>query len=317
MELHPLSRFEKFPNADGTFLCNLCWESGCGPVYLCLHCNMKIHAACAASTKQQTHFSHHQHPLLLHYYGNRFPQYCGSCGLVIQSWCFVCETCNFYIHCLCVKAPRFIIHHSHIHPLEISKYSIIDLHRCNACMDLLTDLAYKCTVCKYGLHQHCATFFPIIKEHPKHPNHSLQLSYQPLDQRSFVCSECNEERRGWQFHCDTCNYSMDAQCANFLHQIEHTNHLASNAAASSDSLVISSNDLNAAERVLRFAREITNRADQDKEDVCCSICFEKGDFGKQKKITSCGHNFHEVCLHKWMENKQTCPICRYDLSVAM
>ncbi|MCO5557654.1 hypothetical protein L7F22_011222 [Adiantum nelumboides] len=194
-----------------------------------------------------------------------------SCGLVIGSWCFACKICNFYIHSLCVKALRFINHRTHVHPLELSKSSLSYLqYRCNACTELLTDhLAYKCTICNYGLHQHCATLDLQHPKHPKHPNQRLIPIYQPLNfPRSFVCSECNEERSGWKFFCPTCSGSMDAQCANFFHQIEHTNHLASNAAASSDSLAISSNDL-------RFAREITNAADQDKEDVCCSICFWK------------------------------------------
>ncbi|MCO5559283.1 hypothetical protein L7F22_012879 [Adiantum nelumboides] len=251
---HPLSLFENYPNTTGTFVCNLCWEPGCGPVYLCLHCNVNIHAACAASTKQQTHFSHPLHPLLLHHVGNFFRR-CGSCSLPIKSWCFACISCNIYIHSLCVKAPRFVVHHSHPHPLQIFNTSASNSHRCNACTKPLKDQVYLCTSCEYGLHQFCATLSLHIYKHPKHPNHILRLSCRPLNGKSFVCSGCNEEQKGWQFHCKICDYSIDAECAKFFHEIEHRNHVAGNAVASSDILAISKDDVSAVERVLQFARE--------------------------------------------------------------
>jgi hypothetical protein len=31
----------------------------------------------------------------------------------------------------------------------------------------------------------------------------------------------------------------------------------------------------------------------------------------------CGHNFHSECLRTWLAQKPTCPVCRYDLRVAL
>jgi hypothetical protein len=50
------------------------------------------------------------------------------------------------------------------------------------------------------------------------------------------------------------------------------------------------------------------------EDIQCSICranFENGDI--IRKINSCNHTFHQACIDKWFEEKDTCPVCRTKL----
>jgi hypothetical protein len=31
---------------------------------------------------------------------------------------------------------------------------------------------------------------------------------------------------------------------------------------------------------------------------------------KIKKLQKCGHEFHQMCIEKWFENSNTCPLCR-------
>jgi hypothetical protein len=40
----------------------------------------------------------------------------------------------------------------------------------------------------------------------------------------------------------------------------------------------------------------------------CSICLEF--MYKFKKLTKCGHQFHQTCIEKWFEKNNTCPLCR-------
>lgn len=50
------------------------------------------------------------------------------------------------------------------------------------------------------------------------------------------------------------------------------------------------------------------------ENTQCSICranFENGDI--IRKICSCNHTFHQECVDKWFEDKDTCPVCRTKL----
>lgn len=47
----------------------------------------------------------------------------------------------------------------------------------------------------------------------------------------------------------------------------------------------------------------------------CSIClsqFEENDL--VRKLT-CQHHFHGSCIDRWLENHQTCPLCKHDLTL--
>ena len=43
----------------------------------------------------------------------------------------------------------------------------------------------------------------------------------------------------------------------------------------------------------------------------CSVCLEQITTSKVK--TKCGHFFHKSCIEKWLEQQNTCPICRIQL----
>ena len=45
----------------------------------------------------------------------------------------------------------------------------------------------------------------------------------------------------------------------------------------------------------------------------CSICYENLRSFQIVRELSCGHKFHQKCVDKWFENKDTCPLCRYCL----
>lgn len=53
------------------------------------------------------------------------------------------------------------------------------------------------------------------------------------------------------------------------------------------------------------------------ERICC-ICLDSiyNKFSFQKNRTlACSHTFHNKCIAKWMVHKNTCPICREDISM--
>lgn len=50
------------------------------------------------------------------------------------------------------------------------------------------------------------------------------------------------------------------------------------------------------------------------EATICSICrgdIENGDI--IRTINTCNHSFHQTCIDKWFEDKNTCPVCRCNL----
>merc|ERR1719476_41337 len=51
----------------------------------------------------------------------------------------------------------------------------------------------------------------------------------------------------------------------------------------------------------------------------CPICFASpcDDNEDEMLAPRCGHAFHKECLKSWLKRHPTCPVCRFDLSVAV
>jgi len=43
------------------------------------------------------------------------------------------------------------------------------------------------------------------------------------------------------------------------------------------------------------------------EDSCCAICYETNSL----ETLTCNHEFCQECIHKWKEEKMSCPVCRH------
>ncbi|XP_071483296.1 RING finger protein 24-like [Diadema antillarum] len=42
----------------------------------------------------------------------------------------------------------------------------------------------------------------------------------------------------------------------------------------------------------------------------CAVCLEEFRAGEKVGQCPCSHNFHVVCVSKWLEAHETCPICQ-------
>lgn len=47
----------------------------------------------------------------------------------------------------------------------------------------------------------------------------------------------------------------------------------------------------------------------------CIICLSEFQVGEKESILPCLHIFHSSCIETWINNKQWCPICKYDISL--
>eukprot|EP01138_Halocafeteria_seosinensis_P006806 gb/GECG01006959.1/.p1 GENE.gb/GECG01006959.1/~~gb/GECG01006959.1/.p1 ORF type:complete len:217 (+),score=18.17 gb/GECG01006959.1/:1-651(+) len=45
----------------------------------------------------------------------------------------------------------------------------------------------------------------------------------------------------------------------------------------------------------------------------CAICADDFREGQRVACLPCEHGFHEQCVDKWLRQKNTCPVCRYEL----
>ncbi|MCO5609385.1 hypothetical protein L7F22_063611 [Adiantum nelumboides] len=354
---HSLTLLPSSPYPSNGFHCNLCHEQGCGPVYHCSDCDFDLHVSCAAMTIQHTHFAHPHHPLHLTPCGSR-QRKCDSCGSGIHTWSFHCEPCDFDMHSVCARAQRFIMHPQHPHPLELIESANIEGPiQCSGCRKSVTNLFYCCRICRFNLHQVCATLPSRIK-HVKHQAHMLVLIDAPAKEYKFwpTCRDCGHAIEGWRFHCRTCEFSLHPTCAKLIHELPHyhaeASHEANNATPSAVKMrtapvhslmppfvstishapanidVPNNNDWEAVEKVLRFAQEMVkvtvphaaesaSSDHQHGEQDYCPTCLEGFDPTNPKKLTSCGHSFHLACILEWMERSSHCPICRSHIGIEL
>ena len=50
------------------------------------------------------------------------------------------------------------------------------------------------------------------------------------------------------------------------------------------------------------------------EENCeCSICADKYKEGEYKRELCCSHVFHKKCIDKWLQNNNSCPMCRKNI----
>lgn len=49
------------------------------------------------------------------------------------------------------------------------------------------------------------------------------------------------------------------------------------------------------------------------EENTCSVCKDEFEIGSTCLSMPCKHNFHEDCLLPWLKERNSCPVCRYEL----
>ncbi|KAI5079679.1 hypothetical protein GOP47_0005158 [Adiantum capillus-veneris] len=166
----------------------------------------------------------------------------------------------------------------------------------------------------------------------------------PKDEANFTCAQCGEQGKTWRFLCASCRFYVHPRCVRVLHELPRPSlevspqEERSNAStwSPSSSMVqnvscvppLSSHDLEAAEKVLRFAQEMLKvsassvthnpsiECANDEQDTC-PTCLEGYDNANPKRSTSCGHHFHLSCILQWMERSTRCPICRKNVNIRM
>lgn len=48
----------------------------------------------------------------------------------------------------------------------------------------------------------------------------------------------------------------------------------------------------------------------------CSICYEDFSIANRVKILAeCGHEYHDTCINKWLENEKRCPVCNKGVNI--
>lgn len=62
------------------------------------------------------------------------------------------------------------------------------------------------------------------------------------------------------------------------------------------------------------SRIITYSSNVDLDTTSCSICAQEWQHGEEvRKLTGCRHYFHKMCVDTWLQDHNTCPLCRTNI----
>lgn len=69
-----------------------------------------------------------------------------------------------------------------------------------------------------------------------------------------------------------------------------------------------------AETISRLeSKSITEEDFVEDQEPICPICHETMQLGSTINKIQCGHKFHKECITRWLQNRTTCPNCRYTI----
>ncbi|XP_028765814.1 uncharacterized protein LOC114723749 [Neltuma alba] len=104
-----------------------------------------------------------------------------------------------------------ISHFSHPEHKLRFEYSEIPF-KCDGCKEVGIGSRYKCSICDYDLHVHCAVPPPSIS-HPFYRKCSFQFLSRPPGEMARYCNACEKDVSGFVYHCGSCGFDLHPCCA--------------------------------------------------------------------------------------------------------
>ncbi|XP_054779339.1 protein VACUOLELESS GAMETOPHYTES-like [Prosopis cineraria] len=84
--------------------------------------------------------------------------------------------------------------------------------KCDGCKEVGIGSRYKCSMCDYDLHVHCAIPSPSIC-HPFYKKCSFQFLIRPPGEMARYCNACEKGVSGFVYHCRSCGFDLHPCCA--------------------------------------------------------------------------------------------------------
>lgn len=99
------------------------------------------------------------------------------------------------------------------HPQHKLKFEYADVpFKCDGCKEIGMGSSYKCSICEYDLHMHCAIPGPSIY-HPFYPKCSFIFMSRPPGIVPRYCNACERGVTGFLYHCRSCGFDLHPCCA--------------------------------------------------------------------------------------------------------
>nr|GEW02063.1 C1-like protein [Tanacetum cinerariifolium] len=103
---------------------------------------------------------------------------------------------------------------SHLsHPEHRLTYDYAQIpFKCDGCKEAGIGSHYKCTICDYDLHVHCALLSASIS-HPFYTKCSFEFFTMPPGSEPRYCNACEKDISGFVYHCKACGFDLHPCCA--------------------------------------------------------------------------------------------------------
>ena len=116
-----------------------------------------------------------------------------------------------------------IKHFSHEHVLKLTDDEVLNNQKCYACVRAILPPFYSCVNCSFFLHESCAKL-PQKKKHPLHRHPLTLLPTSPYLSKTFWCYACKRTCNGFNYICETCDFTLDVQCSLISDILTHPGH---------------------------------------------------------------------------------------------
>lgn len=106
-----------------------------------------------------------------------------------------------------VEIPHFS------HPQHKLRFEYTEVpFKCDGCKEVGIGSRYRCGLCDYDLHMHCAIPSPSIC-HPFYTKCSFQFMSRPPGAGARYCNACEKDITGFVYHCKACGFDLHPCCA--------------------------------------------------------------------------------------------------------
>lgn len=102
------------------------------------------------------------------------------------------------------------------HPYHKLRLEYVEFpFRCDGCKEVGIGTRFKCTVCDYDLHKHCAVpNTSTVLYHPFYRKCMFEFMIRPPGDIPRFCNACEKDVKGFVFHCRSCGFDLHPCCAN-------------------------------------------------------------------------------------------------------
>jgi len=65
--------------------------------------------------------------------------------------------------------------------------------------------------------------------------------------------------------------------------------------------------------LVEFSPELVQKSNPESS---CAVCLSEFEWGHMLRQLPCGHNFHRMCIDRWLKRNKVCPLCLQDIETS-